>query len=311
MNPTSTTPVQATASMKSVSLCIIWHMHQPYYPDDLTGECALPWVRLHAIKDYFGMAALVERFPRVRLTFNLVPSLLEQIEGYLSGRLQDSIQQLAVIPASELTEEDRQALLATFFLVNRTTMITPYPRYEELFRKRQLARQDGRYQVARFSPQELLDLQVWFHLCWCHPLAVERWPELKALIKKGHGFSEGEKTRVLQLQDDILAQVLPLYRRLQDSGQVELITSPYFHPILPLLVDRQSARISMPEARLPQPGRQYSAGWPPTRTSWHCHWARPWSGTRTATSCSRTSSTSRTATRGRGVPWTCFSATMR
>lgn len=244
--------------MKPVSLCIIWHMHQPYYPDDLAGECALPWVRLHAIKDYFGMAALVERFPEVRLTFNLVPALLEQMELYLSGRLQDRVQQLTVTAASELTEEDRQALLANFFLVNRTTMISPYPRYEQLFRKRQLARQDGRYQTARFSPQELLDLQVWFNLCWCHPLAVERWPELKTLIEKGHGFSEEDKTRVLELQDDILAQVLPRYRQLQDSGQVELITSPYFHPILPLLVDRQSARIAMPEARLPQPGRRYA-----------------------------------------------------
>ncbi len=243
--------------MKPVSLCIIWHMHQPYYPDDVAGECALPWVRLHAIKDYFGMAALAERFPRVHLTFNLVPSLLEQIEGYVEGRVQDRVQQLTLVPAEELTEDDRQELLASFFMANRATMISPYPRYDHLFSKRQLARRNGRYETARFSPQELLDLQVWFNLCWCHPLAVERWPGLKRLIEKGHDFSENDKTGLLKIQDDILAQVLPLHRRLQDSGQVELTTSPYFHPILPLLMDRQSARVAMPDVHLPNPGRRY------------------------------------------------------
>lgn len=252
--------------MRPVSVCILWHMHQPYYPDDLSGECTLPWVRLHGVKDYFGMAALAERFPEVRLTFNLVPSLLEQIEGYLSGRLQDRFQQLTSVPAADLSEEERQELLASFFLVNRATMIEPHPRYAQLFSKRQAARRDGRYHAGRFSTQELLDLQVWFNLCWFHPLAAERWPEIKELIDKGRGYSEEDKARVLQLQMEVLGEVIPLYRRLQERGQVELITSPYFHPILPLLIDRNSARISLPEARTPNPHRRY-----PEDARWHLH----------------------------------------
>lgn len=252
--------------MRPVSVCIIWHMHQPYYPDDLSGECALPWVRLHGVKDYFGMAALAERFPEVRLTFNLVPSLLEQIEGYLSGRLQDRFQQLTSAPAADLSEDERQELLASFFLVNRATMIEPHPRYAQLFSKRQSARRDGRYHTGRFSTQELRDLQVWFNLCWFHPLAVERRPEIKELIDKGRGYSEEDKARVLQLQMEVLGEVIPLYRRLQERGQVELITSPYFHPILPLLLDRNSARIALPEARIPNPHRRY-----PEDARWHLH----------------------------------------
>ncbi len=243
--------------MKQVSLCILWHMHQPYYRDDVSGECSLPWVRLHAIKDYFGMAALASRFPKVKLTFNFVPSLLEQLRSYADGRTRDVFQELSAKPVGELTEDDRQALLESFFLANRSTMISPYPRYDELFRKRQNARQKGRYGTRRFSPQELLDLQVWFNLCWFHPLARERWPELGSLIDKGQGFTQVEKLRVLELQQEVMAAVAPLYRKLEENGQLELTTSPYFHPILPLLVDRSSARIAMPQARIPGAGRSY------------------------------------------------------
>jgi len=232
-------------------------MHQPYYPDDLAGECALPWVRLHAIKDYFGMAALAERFPKVKLTFNLVPSLLEQLDGYLEGRIRDRFQELTAKPARELSEEDRQLLLATFFLANRATMITPHPRYEQLFRKRQVARREGGYHSGRFSTQEFLDLQVWFNLCWFHPLAVEGRPELQALVAKGENFSEEDKVRVSQGEQEVMAAVMPLYRRLQDRKQVELTTSPYFHPILPLLVDRSSARIALPQTKIANADRRY------------------------------------------------------
>ena len=243
--------------MSRIAVAIIWHMHQPYYPDDVARECALPWVRLHAIKDYFGMAALAERFPKVKLTFNLVPSLLEQLDGYVSGRIRDRFQELGAKPARDLTEEDRQHLLAGFFMANRATMITPHPQYERLFLKRQVARREGGYHTARFSVEELRDLQLWFNLAWFHPLAVESQPALRALTAQGENFSEEDKKRVSESEQKVMKAVMPLYKKLQERGQVELTTSPYFHPILPLLVDRSSARIALPQTRIANADRRY------------------------------------------------------
>jgi len=243
--------------MKHVAVCIIWHMHQPYYPDDVTGECRLPWVRLHAIKDYYGMALLARRFPRLRVTFNLVPSLLEQLQRYADGRLVDRFQALTAKPAAQLTEEERQEVLAGFFMADQTTMINPHVRYRHLFGKRQGARRGERYETSRFRTQDFRDLQCWFNLVWFHPLCLERWPEIGELIRKGRGFSEQEKQRILELQREVVAAVIPLYKELQDKGQAELTTSPYFHPILPILVDRSCARIAMPQAPITGMERRY------------------------------------------------------
>ena len=60
-------------------VALLWHMHQPLYRDPLDGTYVLPWVRLHALKDYWGMVAILEETPEVRVTFNLVPSLLDQL----------------------------------------------------------------------------------------------------------------------------------------------------------------------------------------------------------------------------------------
>ena len=84
-----------------------------------------------------------------------------------------------------------------------------------------------------------------------------RWPEIATLVEKDHGFTEAEKLRILELQCEVIAAVIPLYRELRDEGQVELTTSPYFHPILPLLVDRSSARIAMPQAPITGMDRRY------------------------------------------------------
>ena len=88
-----------------VRLALLWHMHQPYYEDLATGEHILPWVRLHAIKDYWGMVAMLEAFPRVHVTFNLVPSLLVQVEAFAANRARDRHLELGLKPAADLTED--------------------------------------------------------------------------------------------------------------------------------------------------------------------------------------------------------------
>src|SRR5258708_964046 len=142
-------------------VAILWHMHQPYYEDLLTHEHVLPWVRLHALKDYFGMAALMREFPDVRLTFNLVPSLLVQLEAFAEDRARDRFLELSLKPATELTEADAAFMVGNFFHAQRSRMIDVYPRYAELLQRRGAAAPTGaeaRALARRFGPDELRDL---------------------------------------------------------------------------------------------------------------------------------------------------------
>src|SRR6187431_2528608 len=104
-------------------VAFLWHMHQPYYEDLVTREHILPWVRLHALKDYFGMVALLREFPAVRATFNLVPSLLVQLEAFAENRALDRHLELGLKPASELTETDAVFIAEHFFHAQREHLI--------------------------------------------------------------------------------------------------------------------------------------------------------------------------------------------
>src|SRR5436309_8193550 len=117
-------------------VALLWHMHQPYYEDLVSREHILPWVRLHALKDYYGMVAILREFPDVRLTFNLVPSLLVQLEAFAADHARDRSLELSVKPAAELDEHDIDFILESFFHAQRQRMIDIYPRYAELLARR-------------------------------------------------------------------------------------------------------------------------------------------------------------------------------
>src|SRR3954453_3104495 len=104
-------------------VAILWHMHQPFYEDLITHEHILPWVRLHALKDYYGMVALLREFPAVRMTFNLVPSLLVQLEAFAANSARDRFLDLSLKPAAELGEADVAFMLDNFFHAQRQRMI--------------------------------------------------------------------------------------------------------------------------------------------------------------------------------------------
>ncbi len=238
--------------MRPVSLALFWHQHQPYYPDDIRGENLMPWVRLHAVKDYYGMALHLKEVPEFRCTINLVPSLVYQIQRYADGTLSDRHLELSRLPADSLTKEDACALLDNFFMANLENMIRPHLRYYELYLMRGLGTDSAEKALRRFSTRDLRDLQVWFNLTWIHPLAFERDQELAEFRKKGQSWSEEEKQWLLEKQLEILRQVIPLHKELAETRQVELTTSPFFHPILPLLWDKRSARQAMPTCNLPK-----------------------------------------------------------
>ena len=230
-------------------VAILWHMHQPYYEDLATREHILPWVRLHALKDYYGMVALLREFPGVRMTFNLVPSLLVQLEAFAEDRARDRFLELSLKPAADLDERDRAFMLANFFHAQRQHMIDVYPRYGELLARRSAA--------AAFSVDDLRDLQVWHKLAWIDPFYLDGDPRVRALVARGRGFTEEDKTALRQVERELLNKVIPEYRDAAARGQIEISASPFYHPILPLLCDTDVNLRTQPESRRPrQPFRR-------------------------------------------------------
>jgi alpha-amylase/alpha-mannosidase (GH57 family) len=224
-------------------------MHQPYYENLLTGETPVPWVRLHGIKDYLDMVQILDKFPKIHQTFNLVPSLIEQIEDYLSGKIKDKYLELSYKPAVDLSIDEKNFILERFFSINKDVVIALFPRYYELYFKKLSA--------IGFSAQDYLDLQVWFNLAWYDPIFRQNIPQLFALEKKGRFFSEEDKIVCLDKQKDILRQIIPAYKKAMESGQIELTANPFYHPILPLLYNTNIAKEANTKSTLPKIGFAY------------------------------------------------------
>ncbi len=242
------------SSKKPLSIAFLWHMHQPYYKDLMTGNYFMPWVRLHAAKDYVDMILLLDEFPDIRMTVNLVPSLLEQVLDYVEHGATDVIWDLSIADPATMSEQEKCVLLERFFHAQYDNMIRPYPRYRQLYERRGEARspEELRQIVRQFSEQAIRDLQVWYNLVWIDPLYVENDPQLQALYRKGRSFTEEEKRYVLAKHQHILREMIPAYKLRQDRGQIEISTTPFFHPILPLLCDTNLAHVARPELPLPK-----------------------------------------------------------
>ena len=236
--------------MPHTYLCFLWHMHQPFYKDLITGEYKLPWTRMHALKDYYGMVRILDEFPRVRQTFNLVPSMMVQVEEYATGAAVDPFLQVAVKPAESLTEAERGFLLKQFFHANPQHMIYRYPRYGELYEAAQA--QSGLSGPGNvFGIQEYRDLQVLSQVAWFDEEFLEKDAEVRELVAKGRNFSLEDQRLMAAKQRKIIAAVAPAYKRAAASGQVEISTTPYYHPILPLVCNSSIASVSHPGVPLP------------------------------------------------------------
>ena len=235
-------------------VALLWHMHQPLYQDLLTGEHILPWVRLHALKDYWGMVALLREFPSLRVTFNLVPSMLVQLEAFANDEARDRHLEIGLKRADLLTEEERAFAVANFFHAHGPRMIAPYPRYAELLAMRDAggSQLSARGKSAHFSVEDLRDLQVWHKLAWIDPLYVAEDARVAALIAKDRGFTEDDKLTLRAVELELLRRVIPEYRHAAERGQIELSTSPFYHPILPLLCDTDIYLRTDPHSRMPR-----------------------------------------------------------
>ena len=229
---------------------LLWHMHQPFYKDLAENHCSMPWVRLHALKDYWGMVAMLKDFPSVHVTFNLVPSLIVQLEEYAADAAHERAYEVAFKPAEQLTAADRQSLLSYAFQINRN-LLDRYPRFRELHERAGSAGQ--RASAARlFSSQDLRDLQVLSQLGWFDEIYLAQEPEVRTLVAKARGYSEADKKVLRSKEIQLFKATLEEYKQAATRGQIELSTSPFYHPILPLLCDTSAASESHPGVRLPE-----------------------------------------------------------
>jgi alpha-amylase/alpha-mannosidase (GH57 family) len=238
---------------KPLSVILMWHMHQPQYKDPVSSEYILPWTYLHAVKDYYDMAAIVDEVDGARAVFNFVPSLLEQLEDYAAGTAIDPFLIHGQMDPSAMGEKERLFVIYNFFAANRQRLIEPNRRYAELFKLAGDHPEDDSARLLRqFRDQDIIDLQVCFFLAWTGEAARRRHPELQALVAQGRGYTTENKGMLFDIHRKILTEIIPLYKKLHTEGKIELTVTPYFHPILPLLCDTKTASVAMPRVHLPE-----------------------------------------------------------
>lgn len=231
-------------------LAVLWHQHQPLYKDlshqTAAGSYTQPWVRLHAIRDYYSMAALIAEHPALHLTINLTPVLLWQILDYVEQGATDRHLELTRKPAEALSPAQREEILATFFDAQWETQIAPHARYRELFALRQ--------ENQPTTAQDVRDLQMWSNLAWFGKefrdgdvrLTTGETVSVPRFIAKARDFTVADIEAMIAEQLKLMRAIVPIHRALQDSGQIEVATTPFYHPILPLLVDTDTATIDRP-----------------------------------------------------------------
>jgi alpha-amylase/alpha-mannosidase (GH57 family) len=240
-------------------VAFIWHQHQPLYKSrgasGADGQYRLPWVRLHGTKDYLDLILLLERYPKLHQTVNLVPSLILQIEDYIEGKAFDPYLSAALTPTEQLTPEQHQFIIQHFFDGNHHTLIDPHPRYSELYSQRQ--EKGERWCMDNWTDTDYSDLLAWHNLAWIDPLFYDD-PDIAGWLKQDRGFTLGDRQRIYSKQRDILRRIIPQHRKMQESGQLEVTTTPYTHPILPLLADTNAGRVAVPDMQLPQKRFQFA-----------------------------------------------------
>ncbi len=216
-------------------------MHQPVYQLTPTGDYLMPWVRLHAVKDYLDMVLILEKFPKIKLNFNLVPVLLDSLIDYGENDLHDIHSRLTITDVEDLTADDKEFIINNFFDANFHSMILPSEEYNRLYQKYQLNPEND---INMFSNQEYSDLMALFNLAWFDPIYKNIYPELKKLIKKGKDYTTEDRIKIIDIQRDIIRKIIPTYKKFSDEGRIEITTSPYYHPILPILLDIKSIKKS-------------------------------------------------------------------
>jgi alpha-amylase/alpha-mannosidase (GH57 family) len=256
-----------------MSVVLMWHMHQPDYRDMRTGRVHLPWTYLHATKDYVDMAAHLEAVPEARAVVNFAPILLEQLEDYITqikaylnghGVIQDPLLAELAEPALPGNTQERLRLMQECLRANRERMIERFEPFQRLATMAEWYETHPDSMIYA-SNQFIADLMVWYHLSWMAESLQRSDERIQRLREKAHNFSLHDRRELLQIVLEQMQTIVPRYRALAESGKVELSMSPYAHPIIPLMLDMNSAREAMPAVHLPvtteYPGGEERARW--------------------------------------------------
>lgn len=238
-------------------LNLYWHMHQPDYRDLISGQYVLPWTYLHAIKDYSDMVYHLELNPKARVTFNFVPVLVEQLEDYSKQFEEQNIRDplLALLIKDDLanvTDDECHLIIDSCFKAHHEKMLSPFPHYQRLLNiYRQVEPIMTGYNFHYLSAQYKADLLVWYHLAWCGESLRQNSNIVKKLMAQGLFFSLEDRHQLFDEIKTTINSLIPRYKALIKRGQIEMSTTPYYHPILPLLLDFSSTKDAMPDAPLP------------------------------------------------------------
>ena len=199
----------------------------------------MPWVRLHAVKDYLDMALWAKKFEKLKLNFNFVPVLLDSIIEYAENDAHDIHSRLTITPKNKLNNEDKIFILNNFFDANYQTMILTNEEYHRLY---QMVQAHGTTNTDIFTNQEYADIMALFNLAWIDPSFKTSNKELKRLVKKGKNYTLEDRIEIIDIQRDIIRKIIPTLKRLSNKNKIEITTSPYYHPILPILLDYKNIR---------------------------------------------------------------------
>ena len=232
---------------KKLSIALIWHMHQPAYRTAEGEIYLMPWVRMHAIKDYLDMLLILDEFPSLKLNFNLVPVLLDAIYDYGYNGAHDIYSKLTV--AEHLSNEEKEFVFNHFFDANYKNMVLHHDEYRKLYEKR-YSRED--ITIHDFSDQEYFAVMSWFNLAWFDPYWRKSEELVRIADKKNEEFTLEDREKIIELQRKICREIIPQYKKYQLAGRIEISTSPYYHPILPLLLDMNDAEKSNPSLPAPK-----------------------------------------------------------
>lgn len=262
-----------------INVVLCWHMHQPHYRDALDGTYHLPWVYLHAIKDYSDMVYHLETCPDARVVVNFAPVLLEQLNDYAAQMrkwLRDGaatcdplLNMVAGATAIPAVPAERADIIAACQRAHAPTMIEPYPAFRTLTNIAKGLYVKGDLDVVRvgyLSSQFFTDLLIWYHLAWLGSSIKKKDFRVTRLLARKSNFTPVDQALLIEVLAEVVESIIPRYRILMEAGRIELSMSPYGHPIVPLLLDFSSMHESLPDAPMPL-HREYPGG--EERVDWH------------------------------------------
>ncbi len=242
-----------------LKVVLYWHMHQPEYRDLRNGDFHQPWTYLHTIKDYVDMVAHLEVNPQARAVVNFAPVLLEQIDDYSKqldnylnhgGALRDPLLSALAEPVMELDEGTRIHIIRSCLKANKSRLIDRFEPFSLLAEMAESALQD-RSKLCYYSEQYFSDLLVWYHLAWTGETVRTKDERIINLMNKKRNFTLHDRHVLIEVYSELISRVIGRYRALAEAGRIELSMTPYAHPIVPLLIDLESAKQAMPDVELP------------------------------------------------------------